>query len=503
MEDEGVELLKCEPNYLMHFHDGLHVTLSTDTATMKAEVERHEGPAGFDRYLSFLQEAHRHYTLSVQHVLTRPFSSFLSYFRPAFAIQVFTLHPFSILYSRAALYFRTERLRRAFTFGSMYMGMSPFESPATYSLLQYAELAEGIWYPRGGFHKVIEALVGVAERLGVKFHLSTAVGSVNVDPKSKRATGVTLSNGQVHEADVVLINADLVTAYSKLLPQSEPAIRSYASRLRRWRTSCSSISFYWSLSSSTAFALTTHNIFLAEHYKYSFDQIFHDHLLPDDPSFYVNCPGHTDPSAAPPGKDTVVVLVPCGHLDPDATPESEEKKWSALAERAKMQILRTIRARTGLDLAPLIVHEEINTPVTWATSLELDRGAILGLAHDFFSVLAFRPRTRARGLKGGCWFVGASTHPGTGVPIVVAGSKLVVDEILAEERGGWLASWLESGKEEWQRLVGWEREGVSTVGRRSLDRLGSLRRGWVEWLALLFAGLVLAFLTLTSRSMKF
>jgi phytoene desaturase (3,4-didehydrolycopene-forming) len=149
-----VKLVKCEPNYNVHFHDDTSFKLSTDISIMKSEVERFEGTDGFERYLSFLQESHRHYEVSIIHVLRKNFYSLLSMVRLDFLLHLFELHPFESIYYRASKYFRTERLRRVFTFASMYMGMSPFDAPGTYSLLQYTELAEGIWYPIGGFHKV-------------------------------------------------------------------------------------------------------------------------------------------------------------------------------------------------------------------------------------------------------------------------------------------------------------------------------------------------------------
>lgn len=121
---------------------------------MKTEIEKWEGKDGFERYLGFLQESHRHYEISVIHVLHKNFTSLFSLLRPSFLPYLLELHPFVSIYSRAAKYFWTDRLRRVFTFGSMYMGMSPFDAPGTYSLLQYTELAEGIWYPEGGFHRV-------------------------------------------------------------------------------------------------------------------------------------------------------------------------------------------------------------------------------------------------------------------------------------------------------------------------------------------------------------
>ena len=350
----------------------------------------------------------------------------------------------------------------------MYMGMSPYEAPGTYSLLQYTELAEGIWYPRGGFHKVVEKLVNVGERLGVKYQLGTEVDRVLTDQKGN-ATGIRLKSGEVMEADIVVVNADLVWAYNNLFDSkassakpiangvgnaigngvantttngsangrtektpliSQPAPPTptrYAKGLAKRPTSCSSISFYWSLNKKLP--MSTHNIFLAEQYFESFTSIFHDHTLPKEPSFYVNIPSRVDPTAAPENGDAVVILVPIGHLTTLERDTASYAPDSPIVTKLRNQVISTLKERTGIDLRPLIAHEIINNPQTWESKFNLDRGAILGLSHNFFNVLSFRPRWNHESLKN-VWFVGASTHPGTGVPIVLAGGKMISDEII-------------------------------------------------------------------------
>ncbi|KAI9851045.1 MAG: hypothetical protein M1838_004571 [Thelocarpon superellum] len=428
LEQEGVHLVKCEPNYQLWFGDGASFELSTDVARMKAEVERWEGKDGFERYLGFLQEAHRHYELSVTHVLQKNFTSLWSMARPSFVRHLLTLHPFESVYGRASRYFWTERLRRVFTFGSMYMGMSPFDAPGTYSLLQYTELAEGIWYPRGGFHRVVDALVTIGMRQGVKYRLATPVASVDLADDQRTATGVTLESGERLTADVVVVNADLVYAYHHLFP-----VTSRATRLATRSASCSSISFYWAMDRVIP-ELQVHNIFLADHYRESFDDIFDRQHMPAQPSFYVNVPSRVDPSAAPSGKDAIVVLVPVGHLRDAASGEGapEAQDWTAMVRTARDMVLATIEARTGArGLRQSLLHETTNTPQSWKDTFNLDRGAILGLSHSFFNVLSFRPSTRHPDIDR-CFFVGASTHPGTGVPICLAGSKITTEQILAQ-----------------------------------------------------------------------
>lgn len=492
-----MQLLKCEPNYNLWFGDGERFELSSSTEVMKREVERYEGKDGFGRYLDWLGEAHRHYEVSVREVLHRNFTSIFGLLRWSFLSNVVQLHPFESIYARASRYFKSERLRRVFTFGSMYMGMSPFDAPGTYSLLQYTELAEGIWYPVGGFWAVVEALVKVGERLGVKYRLGCAVERVILSQDGQTAKGVRLQGGEELYADVVVVNADLVYAYNNLFPSTTQHTNEnttpltptpYAHSLTQRDGSCSSISFYWSLSRKVP-ALTTHNIFLADDYKESFDSIFKAQSIPDEPSFYVNVPSRIDPTAAPPDKDSIVVLVPVGHLqnsrvsgggsildgklDPSATTGAglninNPKDLQKMVDLARTTILTTIKARTGTDLTPHITNEILNTPTTWEDTFNLDKGCILGLSHSFFNVLAFRPSIKhtespgalnllpgvgaKRGLKN-VYFVGASTHPGTGVPIVLAGSKITSEQVLSDSHMSipWSTG---KGKKAWEKHVG-------------------------------------------------
>lgn len=302
--------------------------------------------------------------------------------------------------------------------------MSPYDAPAVYSLLQYTEFAEGIWYPRGGFNMVVQELEAIArDKYGAKFIYNAPVAKINVSDKEKRASGVTLQDGTVINADAVVCNADLVYAYHHLLPPCRWTQRTLANK----KLTSSSISFYWSLSRVVP-ELDVHNIFLAEAYKESFDEIFKNYTLPSEPSFYVNVPSRIDPSAAPPGKDSMIVLVPIGYMRQGETPD-----YDSLVNRARRMVLEVLHRRLGLEnFHELIEHEQVNDPSVWQQKFNLWRGSILGLSHDVFQVLWFRPSTKdSTGRYDNLFFVGASTHPGTGVPIVLAGSKLTANQVCA------------------------------------------------------------------------
>lgn len=280
---------------------------------------------------------------------------------------------------------------------------------------------------------MVESLVNVGERLGVEFKFNSPIRNIQISDDGKRATGVVFEDESQEPltADVVVCNADLAYAYNNLLPST-----SFGRALLKRQASCSSISFYWALDRQFP-ELSAHNIFLAEDYKESFDSIFKKHLIPDQPSFYVNVPSRVDPSAAPEGCDSIVILVPVGHLEGSSDDQHKgsghtkglTQDWDSMVASARETIIRTMEKRLKISLGPHIIEETINTPVTWKSTFNLDRGAILGLSHSFFNVLSFRPKTKHRSIED-LYFVGASTHPGTGVPIVLAGAKLVTEQIL-------------------------------------------------------------------------
>jgi len=213
--------------------------------------------------------------------------------------------------------------------------------------------------------QVIEGIVNVGQRLGVDYRLSTPISSILLSPDGKTAKGVTLPSGETVEADIVLVNADLVYAYNNLLPKS-----SYAKTLNKKPASCSSLSFYWAMDRVIP-ELSAHNIFLAEHYQESFDDIFEKHTMPAEPSFYVNVPSRIDRTAAPEGKDAIVVLLPIGHLvDKDGDGKEDElnqkeQDWEKIISKARKVVIQTMEKRLGIKgFEACIVSESMHTPMS-------------------------------------------------------------------------------------------------------------------------------------------
>jgi phytoene desaturase len=415
--EDHLELRRVDPTYRIRFGDGRELALTGDLAALRPQLEAIE-PGSFAGLLRYLAEGEQHYRLSLAHVVGRNFLNLGQYLSPANLFRVVVrLHALRRHYASTGRFFRDPRLRAAFTFQDMYLGLSPFAAPSTYSLLQHTELAEGVWFPLGGMYRLTETLVAIAERRGARFRYRAPVARIEVE--GDRASAVTLADGERVGADVVVANADLPYVYRELLPD-----RAEADRLERLDYTCSALMFYWATDQVLA-ELDAHNVFLAGDYRASFKRIFGPEALPEEPSFYIHAPSRIDASAAPPGRDTLLVLVPVGHLS-DAP-----RDWPALRARARAAVLRRLAAEGVPHLEQHLTGEAAFTPETWARRYSLVKGAAFGLSHGVFQVGYLRPHNRHRRYRN-LYFAGASTHPGGGLPMVMLSARLAVERIRRE-----------------------------------------------------------------------
>jgi phytoene desaturase len=416
MQDH-LDLRRIDPTYHLHFDDGTTLALTSDMHAMQTQLENIE-PGSFGAFLRYLNEGHLHYKLSLTHLVKRNFRSPLEFYNPKTLLLLFKLKALIKHYDNIGRYFHDNRLKAAFTFQNMYMGLNPCEAPAIFSLLQYTELADGIWYPMGGMHQIIKALMGIAEKHGVQFMYNSPVKQINVD--SRRTSGVTLADGRQLRADVVVANADLAYVYRDLLPNDGTA-----ARLEHKKYGCSVVVFYWGVDKLYP-QLGPHNLFLASDYRHSFDPIFKDLTLPDEPNFYIHAPTRVDPSLAPHGQDTLMVAIPVGHINDNAPQD-----WIAIQKRAQRVVLQRLEKIGISDLDEHIKFELSFTPPDWKRHYNLSKGSAHGLSHDLLQMGYLRPHNRHPHYRN-LYFVGASTHPGTGLPTVLVSSRLTTERILKD-----------------------------------------------------------------------
>jgi len=410
-----LRLRRCDPNYTIRFRDGSALTLTSELTRLREELERIE-PGSFGSFLRFLALGRVQYRTSLDQFVTRNFDHLGQFFTPASLRGIFRARAHRRLYSLASDFFGDERLRAAVTFQTMYLGISPYESPAVYGLLPYSELGVGIWFPQGGLYELPRALERLAREVGVRIEYRARVKQITIE--GKRATGVLLEDGRRLAADLVLCNADLPWAYRNLIDPSITRLR----RAERLRYTSSGYMLYLGLDRSVP-ELGHHNVFLGNDYRGSFEDIFRRFRVPADPSFYVAVASRTDPSLAPSGRDGLYVLVPVPRQHPSLN-------WATTGPAVRAQVFARLREE-GLDLERHVVTERVFTPDDWGSRFSLEHGSAFGLSHHFFQVGPFRPANQDRTVRN-LFFVGASTQPGTGLPTVMLSAELVVERMRRE-----------------------------------------------------------------------
>jgi phytoene desaturase len=198
-----------------------------------------------------------------------------------------------------------------------------------------------------------------------------------------------------------------------------------AKALSRKKFSCSVISLFWGVDKVYE-ELGPHTLFLADNYRENFQSIMRDLDLPANPSIYIHAPARLDPSMAPRGEDTLTAIVPVGHLNEDG-----DQDWGELRDEARRQVFRRLRTLGIGDIEEHIKFEETYTPLSWRKRYNLVKGATHGLAHTLTQMAYFRPSNRHPRYRN-LYFVGASTHPGTGVPTAMVSGRLVSERIMDE-----------------------------------------------------------------------
>ena len=408
---------RVDPSYHLIFDDNSRLTLTSDRQRMREQLEEIE-PGSYQGLLRYLDEGRRHYDLAMEKLVNRDFRTAADFFSLENIPLLYQIKALVKHYDNMANYFDHPRLKAAFTFQDVYMGLSPYEAPATFSMMPYTEMAHGVWYPQGGMYRIVESLMAIAQSAGAQFELGTAVEQIIVN--GSKAEGVLLEDGRFLQADVIVANADLPYVYKELLPPTKTT-----QRLLRKKYSCSAISFFWGVDKSYP-QLAPHTLFLADDYRGNFDSIMNDLALPETPSLYIHAPARLEPAMAPAGEDTLIAVVPVGHLD-----ERGEQDWPAVRAKARQTVFQRLAGLGLHDLQEHVKFEMNFTPLSWRQRYNLLKGATHGLGHNLTQLGYMRPHNRHDEYYN-LYFVGASTHPGTGVPTALVSGRLTATRLVEE-----------------------------------------------------------------------
>jgi phytoene desaturase len=418
--DKDLETTSLAPIYKLFFSDGTDFSFTRNEEKMKTQLETFE-PGSFDKYQAYIKEGYEYFNLAMNGLLGKNFDHLFEFVNLKSIRLLLKLKTYRNHSSYIKEYFSDPRLQKAFTFQNIYVGQNPYEAPAFFSMLPGAEIAEGALFPKGGMHRIVQALLALANKQNVEIHFKTPVEKIILN--GKKTEGILLDDGTIVHADLVVASADLPYVYDQLLRDKQKT-RS----LKKKKYSCSAIVFHWGVDKVYP-QLDHHSVFLSDPFKEGLDAIFKDKSLADNPSFYIHAPVRSDKTAAPENQDTLSVIVPVAHLD-----EQAGQDWKLLKQKAREAVIRRLVEAGLSDIEKHIKFEICYLPKTWESSCNVTNGSVFGsLGHTIFQMGYFRPHNQHKKYKN-LYFAGGSTHPGNGVPLVLLGAKLTSERILKDAK---------------------------------------------------------------------
>ncbi len=418
-----VDLRALDPFYEIRFEDGSRFTASGSDDAMRAEVAR-LSPGDLAGYARFIEDSASRFEFGFENLGRRPMHSLADLIKvlPTFA----RLRADRSVYAHAARRVRDERLRMALSFHPLFIGGDPFHVTSMYILVSHLEKKFGVHYAMGGVAAIARAMCGVIESQGGTLRLNSEVDEILV--RGGRAAGVRLVGGTILHADLVVSNADAGHTYTHLL----------RNRVRRRWTDRKIASRRWSMSLFVWYFGTRdtrdfwpdvghHTILSAPRYKGLVQDIFVRGKCPSDMSLYVHRPSVTDPSVAPEGGDTFYALSPVPHLGFDPAVD-----WKKEAEPYRRRVAAELeRLIPGFE--DRISASEVFTPLDFRDRYLSPYGTGFSIEPRILQSAWFRPHNVSEELQG-LYLVGAGTHPGAGLPGVVASAEVLgklVPEVVA------------------------------------------------------------------------
>lgn len=313
--------------------------------------------------------------------------------------------------------FESFEVKVIFSLVGFFLGATPFDTPAVYTLLNYTEMVhDGYHNVKGGMYKIVEGILRELEKRDVKIHYNTEITSFSEE--NGKINGFTDHSGKIWTADLFVVNADAAGFRGKILNRPEFS----EEKLDQKKWTLAPLTIYLGLDEKVP-NMYHHNYFLRRNFKEYAGKIFKNQIKLDKPYYYVNIQSMHNPDYAPPGKESVFILCPV----PDLRYKAD---WSDDQEIAD-SIIDDMSQRIGFDFRKHTETRVVLSPEKWQNMFGLYRGSGLGLAHDLNQVGGFRPKNKDEKFNN-LYYVGASTVPGTGLPMTVISSRLVTERILKD-----------------------------------------------------------------------
>lgn len=311
--------------------------------------------------------------------------------------------------------FDHEETKIIFSLVAFFLGSTPFETPSIYALLNYTELKhDGYWAVKGGMYSIVREIEKILKQRGVEFITNTEIVDYE-NGKPNKISAFIDQNGKKYAADIFVVNSDAAAFRGKVLKKAKYE----ESKLDRLDWTLSPFTIYLGVRKKLK-NLIHHNYFLGDNFKEYASKIFKSTIAPEKPYYYVNVTSKSDPTTAPEGCENVFILCPVPDL-------RYKKDWND-TESFALNIIQDLQERIEDNILDYIDTMHVMNPIDWQNKFNLYKGSGLGLSHGMLQVGGFRPKNYDEDYKN-VFYVGASTTPGTGLPMVVISSKLVTERI--------------------------------------------------------------------------
>ena len=406
------KLKRLDPSYRVYFKKEDYVDLPSTLSKLSELFESIE-PGASEKLHTFLNNAETKYEVGMKKLVHKPGKSVMEFMdmdviKNVGKLQI--LKPFS-KYIRK--YFKNERLIKILEFPVLFLGAKPSKTPALYSLMNYADLKLGTWYPEGGMYKIIEAMVSQAESLGAQFHYNSPITNISQNKNNKPVLTV---NGIEKEFDFVVGSADYHHIEQDLL---EAKHRNYSEAYWSKKTMApSSLIFYLGINKKLD-TLEHHNLFFDEDFDKHAIEIYDNPKWPGKPLFYVAAPSKSDDTIAPEGMENLFILIP---VAPGLKDEEETR------EKYYQMVMQRLEKITGESVIDHVVYKKSYAHNDFIEDYNAYKGNAYGLANTLRQTSIFRPSIQNKKIKG-LYYAGQLTVPGPGIPPAIISGKIVASEI--------------------------------------------------------------------------
>jgi phytoene desaturase len=413
------ELKRLDPSYRVYWPDG-HWDIPAGRKPLQDFFESIEPGAG-EQLSKFLSEAAYKYQVGIHKLVHKPGQSLTEFIDADLIKGLFRLDVFQSMKTHVARFFKDARLRELMEFPVLFLGALPEKTPALYSLMNYADMEGGTWFPAKGMYQIVQGMYDLALELGVEFHFGQEVSAIDVQQGIATAVYTGGKPGESsairHTADVIIGGADYHHIETDLLPAS---YRTYSPDYWDKRVMAPGCLLYYVGLNKKLGPVPHHSLFFDTSFEVHGKEIYTTSEWPSDPLFYLNVTSVTDLSTAPPGGENLFILIPVAAGLTDDTPE--------LREHYFQQVMDRLEKRFGQSIRDAIVVKQSVAPRDFISDYHSFKGNAYGLANTLLQTAVLKPSMRSKKVKN-LFFTGQLTVPGPGVPPSLISGEVVAKEV--------------------------------------------------------------------------